>query len=453
MRFPHFATDNVKILKILTGISLSVMALGTLFTSYVEQIYSETISFKVRDGWCNLKTQGFGAHCFGDFYSPLSNGDFYSPALDTANPNPWNNDLHAAYTPLSFTYFRVINSSLFLDLGSRVPLALNLLLTIASLLAPGIYIWRNQNKFEGISGKWVMLVSLTSAPSLMLIDRGNNTFLLYPAVFFFFLGIQRHSIRLSSYSLIIMGMWKPQTLILSLGVLIFFGLRPLITTILRFGILFSISFFLYPEGLLNNVKWWIRNSMGYQNYAPNPSPGNYSFAGFVGYLDGFKNLAFGEFDNFVDASSPLSPNFVSKFCLFYAIIVVFLFVMTRKSISKFQFILFSSIFMLTIPGTSFGYYLVLMLVPVLLLPKSEIVQALQNKTNGVLWISYLLFLVATVPSWPITWGNLPIQTGEAFSTIGVQWTITHFISSGIVILSLFELSRLAIRRDVQVKDD
>jgi len=442
LKIPNYIYDNVRVIKILTGLSLAVMSFGTFFSAYLRQGYTETLSFRVEDGWCDTRTQGFGIHCFGDFYAPIS---------IASESNPWDNNLNLAYTPVSFSYFRLLNSSLFLNIGSHVPLLINFLLTLAALLIPGFYIWRNQKQFPGISGKWVALISVTAAPSLMMIDRGSSSFLLFPAVFFFFLGIQRDSVRLSTYTLIIMAMWKPQTLILAVGLLIVFGLRPFLVTCLKFGILFSASFLLYPTGLLGNVSSWLQNSKDYQNYAPNPSPGNYSFVGFVGYLDGIKNLILYKFESFAEASRPLSPNFVTIFCTVYALIVVLLFIAARNSISKFQFTLHSSIFMLTIPGTTFGYYLALMLIPILLTPGSQIAEAVRSKANRLLWCLYILFLVITVPAWPINWGNLPFEIGDAFRLLGVQWTIVHFLSALLVIVSLTQLSLLAVTRQTTLR--
>jgi hypothetical protein len=435
LKFFQTASDNSKIIRILVGLALAVMSFGTFFSAYLQQIYSETISFKVRDGWCDYGTQGFGYHCFGDFYAPMSiaSGD-----------NPWASNLHLAYTPLSFSYFRVLDTTFFLNVSTHLPLVLNLMFTLGALLTPGIYIWRNQKMFTSISGKWVALISLTAAPSLIMLDRGSSSFLLYPTVFFFFLGIQKENYRLSSYSVIIMALWKPQSLILSLGILIFFGLRPFILTGIKFVLIFALSFLLYPSGLFKNAIAWFQNSRDYQNYAPNPSPGNYSFVGFIGYLDGFKNLLVKDSSNFIEASTPLSPKFVTLFCSIYALIVILLFVITKNSISKFQFILHSSIFMLTIPGTTFAYYLALMLLPVLLFSKPQIAEALKSRSNRLLWGLYLIFLFFTVPAWPINWGNLPLETGEAFAVLGAHWTLVHMLTSLLVIVSLSQLSLLVI---------
>ncbi len=439
MKFPKSGSDTPRIIRSLTGLSLAVMAFGTLFSTYLQQDYTETISWPVEDGWCEYGTQGFGIHCFGDFYAPAS---------VAADSNPWGNEqLRLAYTPLSLAYFRLLNSSIFLNLGSQVPLILNFLLTIIAFLTPGLYIWMNQSKFPGISGKWIGLISLTAAPSLMMIDRGNNSFLLYPTIFFFFLGLQRQNIKLASYSLVIMGIWKPQTLILSLGILIFLGLRPFLVTGIKFVVLFALSFLLYPVGILGNLTDWFQNSRGYQNYAPNPSPGNYSFVGFIGYINGFKNLAVERFGSFQDAFIPLTPNFVTLFCTFYALTIATLFTIARHSITKLQFMLHSSVFLVTTPGTTFGYYLALMLIPLLLITPNQLNNALQSLENKILWMLYLLLLVVAVPAWPLNWFNLRLDVGDAFTKLGVQWTIVHMLIGLLVLVSLSQLLILAAGRN------
>jgi hypothetical protein len=100
--------------------------------------------------------------------------------------------------------------------------------------------------------------------------------------------------------------------------------------------------------------------------------------------------------------------------------------------------------MLTIPGTTFAYYLALMLLPVLLFSKPQIAEALKSRSNRLLWGLYLIFLFFTVPAWPINWGNLPLETGEAFAVLGAHWTLVHMLTSLLVIVSLSQLSLLVI---------
>jgi hypothetical protein len=428
--------DSHKVLKTLIGISLLVMSFGTLFSSYLQQNYSETISYYLRDGWCKAGSQGFGIHCFSDFYEPMT---------VASSPSPWSNDLNLAYTPLNFFYFKILGSGIVTDLGTHISLILNLGLTLIALSIPGVYILMRQNNFKAVSGKWVLLISLTSGPSLMMIDRGNSSFLLFPIVFFFYLGIQKQNQNMCAYSLIAMGLWKPQSLILAVGILIFFGIRPFLIVILKFCFVFIFSFLLYPSKILENFTNYLQNSRDYQNYVPSPTFGNYSFVNFLGFIRGILLWAIHGFSNIENVfRPPLNRDFVSLFCAIYATLVFVLFILARNRITKFQFVLQSSIFMLTIAGTTFGYYLTLMLIPLVLFSRNQLVNEIKVKGNRLSWRVYVLFLFLSVPAWPFTWANIPGEIGDSWSSLGFHWILVHAITSLLVLLSLLKLSTLAI---------
>ena len=440
----NFLNDNSRIIRILVGVSLAIMSVGTFLSAYLQQGYTETISFFVRDGWCNQESQGIGAHCFGDFYAPMT---------IASNSNPWSNDLNLAYTPISFLYFRLLNSEIINDIGTHLSIFINLLFTFLALSIPGLYIWKNQNNFQSVSGKWVLLICLTAAPSLIMIDRGSSSFLMFPAVFFFYLGIQTSKYSLASWSLILMGLWKPQSLILAVGILIFFGIKPFVIALAKFVLIFSASFFLYPIGFFRNILDYLENSSEYQNYLPIPTPGNYSLINFLGFLNGGINfVAHGFRDLRGSFRSPMDESVVSIFCAAYALLVISLFLITRRKISKFQFVIFSSAFMLTIPGTVYGYYLSLMLIPLIVLSKEQVTESLVHKENRITWKLYCILLFSSVPAWPVNWGNLPISIGDSWSTLGVHWSFVHVIVSVLVLVSMHQLLILSFNKMAQSRE-
>lgn len=428
-------TENARLMRILVGTSLVVMSFGTFLSAYLRQGYTETISFFVRDGWCNTGAQGIGEHCFGDFYAPMT---------VASDSNPWLNDLHLAYTPVSFFYFRLLNSGFVNEVSTHLSLMINLFLTLLALSIPGLFIWRHQQRFDSISGKWVLLLSWTAAPSLIMIDRGSSSFLLFPAVFFFYLGIQNTNYAMASWALIIMGLWKPQSLILIVGIYIFFGVKPLIKTSLKFLLIFSTSFLLYPNGLVKNVLTYIQNSRDYQNYVPIPTPGNYSLINFIGFIKGgISFVSGGLIDLEGSFRPPMDRDIVSTFCVLYALAVLILFTLSKRTITRFQFILYSSVFMLTIAGTTFGYYLSLMLIPLLIISRVQLYSELQARGNRIIWTLFCILLFSFVPAWPLNWGNLPINVGDSWSTLGVHWTLVHVIVSVLVFVSFYQLLLLS----------
>jgi hypothetical protein len=184
-----------------------------------------------------------------------------------------------------------------------------------------------------------------------------------------------------------MTLWKPQTAILTIGILIFFGSKNFIKSVCFVALSFLSSFLLYPTNLVLNLTDWLTNSAAYQNYVPIPTPGNYSFANFVGFLNGGINLLFFGAENFQDAfRPPLTENVVSVISIILTATFIVLIFLNKNNISLNHFTLISSIFLLTIPGTTFGYYLTLMLIPLFVLDRNLIARSV----NGA--ISNLKFL-------------------------------------------------------------
>ena len=423
--------NNTKLISFLTVLSLLILSWGTLFSSYMQQIYSETISWPVRDGWCTPGIEGLGVHCFGDLYAPIS---------VASQSNPWSDGLNLAYTPLNLFYYKVLGSSLFGSLGSHTSLLANFSFTVLAFCIPGAYIWRNQHKFEWVSGKWVLLISLTSAPTLVMIDRGNSSFLLFPLLFFFYRGIQSSNLKMTSFSLIAMCLWKPQSVILILGVLIFFGLRPFLISLFRIIFFFGFSFLLYPSNLLQNVYEWLQNSRDYQNYLSNPTPGNYSLVNLFGYIKGSLSLLLQDGSTIDNSFKPaISPNAVSVFSMIFAITIVILLFFAKHRITYPQFVLSTCVFLIALPGTTFSYYFVLMLIPILVVPGEAVKEELHYVSGKLLWITYLILLVLIVPAWPFNWHNTPLDIPSGFAILGINWTGAHFAISLAAMFSVTQL--------------
>jgi hypothetical protein len=281
----------------------------------------------------------------------------------------------------------------------------------------------------------------------MLIDRGSSSFLLFPLIFFFYTAIHDDNWKQATLTLLVMTLWKPQSFTLAIGILIFMGVKPFLKAALLTIFAFIFSFLLYPKNLMDNFFAWLNNSAEYQNYVPIPTPGNYSFVNFVGFLWGGAKFLTGSAADLGQAfRPPVAPLLVSLFCSVFAILAIGLLFQSRKKLSKFQFVLISSIYLLTIPGTSFGYYLALLLIPLFVMPHPENLAYDDNERDRLLWPPYLLLLVLMVPAWPLNWNNFPIDIGEGWQTLGIHWTFVHAVSSMLVLISTFRLIRLSFSR-------
>jgi hypothetical protein len=419
------------------------MSVGVLYSSYIGLTYSEIISAPVIDGWCEPRTQGIGKHCFGDFYAPIT---------ISSTSNPWNSPFPLdgiAYTPLSFTYFNVISADLVLGLGQKLPLYLNLVFTIFALGFPGMHIFLQKVK-NGFSGKWILAVLLTSTPSLIMIDRGSNNFILVPLLYMYFVKIRQGKFAQAFALLFAMSLWKPQMLLFGFLLISFFGIRKF-----SFGILLTISglllsFVLYPKSMLVNIIDWVENSRAYQTYAPSPSIGNYSFASFVGLLESTWRKLTNPGQSFTLFESPLSMNEVSLISLVFGILAFGILFLARKHLNANYQFLAITVFFLQLPGTTFGYYLVFLLLPLLFMIVDNEFVYVVGSLKALNYVVYGALLFAMVPAWPVNMKVLGIDPTGMFSASGITWVISHLLLSILSVLLILDILLTFLRSKVSL---
>lgn len=415
--------------------SLIAMSIGVLYTNYSGLIYSEIISFLVQDGWCDTKTQGIGMHCFGDFYAPIT--------ISSSN-NPWSDDLNLAYSPVSFSYFNVISSDYVSSFSPKLPLLLNLIFAIFALGFPSLHMFLQKTK-SCLSGKWVLPVMLTSTPSLMMIDRGSNNFLLIPLLYMYQIKIREGNLKHSVALLATMSLWKPQMLLFGLLLFTKFGLRRfLLASITSISLLF-LSFSLYPKNISLSILNWIENSREYQTYSPSPSIGNFSFASFIGLLDSIRNKIHDPSRPFSLAESSLSINEVSLISLMYGFVAFGTLLLVRNQISSnYQFLAVTTFF-LQLPGTTYGYYLVLLILPLLFMIRDNEFEHVTNQFQKWNYFLYGILLFVLIPAWPVSLRSIGIISDDISISLGLNWTFSHALLSVLSLLLIFDFTRKFLR--------
>jgi hypothetical protein len=135
----------------------------------------------------------------------------------------------------------------------------------------------------------------------------------------------------------------------------------------------------------------------------------------------------------------LSPNAVSAFSMMFAIMIVVLLFFAKRQITYPQFVLSTCVFLITLPGTTFSYYFVLMLIPILVVPSEAVKKELDYISGKLLWTTYLILLVLIVPAWPFNWNNTPLDIPSGFAILGINWTGVHFVISLAAIFSVAQL--------------
>lgn len=428
--------DVTFLLRHYSALSYVILSFGVLIHSYFQLAYSETISFILKDGLCDTVTQGIGVHCFGDFYGPIS---------VAANYNPWA-ESNLAYSPVNFFYFKVVSSDLLIALDTRMPLFLNFVLTIASLAIPSIHMMKSSNQSLRSLGKWGMIASLTSGPSLIILDRGNSSFLIFPLLYFFFIGLTERNFKLSIGMLIAMTLWRPQALFFGLGILSVFGLKAFMKAGVLSVVTLGVSFALYPKSFPTNLIVWFQNSREYQNYVPIPWPNNFTFVNFAGLLDGVFKFVVNPTIGIHGIFRPgLTPEFVSFFCLLFTLFVIILLVVCKNKVALSELVFILVVFFILLPGVTFGYYLILLLLPMFIFGRLRCIQTNRAIFNKSTWLMYILLLLLALPPWPISWKLVGVEAHPVWDNYGINWTFVHIQISVIGIYLISRLIKIIIR--------
>jgi len=425
----------------LAWLSLIVVSLGMLVSSYIDARYSETVSFFVQDGWCVPQSQGFGSHCFGDFYAPIT---------IASDINPWASNLNLAYSPVSFAYFNLISNNFFLGISLKFPLYLNIFLTLLAISLPGLQSIK-QNLGGFAEAKWILTAMLTATPSLALIDRGSNNFLLIPFLYFYVIAIRSQRMRNAFLILVLMSLWKPQMFIFAFLFLTTFGFKEAIkVSLVTFAAILA-SFVLYPNGVLTNISDWISNSRSYQTYSPIPGLGNYSFANFVGYIDSVFRLISddsGAIKNTLIGS--MNSSTVSLISILFGIFAFGSLYLARNKVSQNYQILATTIFFLLIPGTTFVYYLALLLVPLIFITRDGELRGNLPWLRTWAYLTYGLLLFTLVPAWPVSFRNIGSPLGQINEQLGVHLLLSHVLLCVLAVLIILDCALASLPKKVSI---
>jgi hypothetical protein len=416
--------------------------LGFFLSSYFQIKLTETLIFKVEDGWCDLETQGIGSHCFGDFSS------FMSSQFNA----PWTNS-NTAYPPFSIIFFLFFKFVYMLSNESNLALFGYLLLLLASLLLPVFYFVRS-----GMPKLHVTVLSvffLLLAPALMVIDRGNNIGFSVPLIFFAYIFAIQKKYSHFQFAILFLTLLKPQFALMGVFLLIMNQKRTFLIYLLNTTLGYSISFLLFgPQDFVKNIASWLLNLFDYQSYVDMPTvfPTNLSFSNLFSlflFVIGKGSDAFGEFSSRAIADSRV----FSVTSLAFLVIILCLIYRKRHSMNEIQILTSILIVIIMTPTVSFSYYLALLLPFIYLLffcllredpatpaRKDLVIEVLLPQFEGLLnsrfkrTIFYGFFVTSFV-NWPIPWRFLGVPESSLTSILSVVW----IFSSAFLLLFLGSL--------------
>jgi hypothetical protein len=382
---------------------LSATFVNTYVTSYTNTKLTDTISYHVNDGWCDPKIEGFGPHCFGDYYAPLQYAN---------SESPWNGFINN-YPPFSFILlkpFAYIHEAF----PGRASLALYFLLMVCCLVIPVIHLKLhyslNSLKLLAIFG-----VSIISGPAITVIDRGNVLAFAFPFIYLYFHEVKKMNYRRAIIYGTVFILIKPQLVVLSLVLIAMRKYRETILLYLSVGVGTLISFGFYPTFFLQNIRIWIRSTINYQS------------AGAVGVLEPVNvsvkssvDVVFNIFGSQLNQS--LLSVIVNILALYFIIRFVLKFSSRKFSHNVMIVILFPILFM----GTTYHYYLILLIIPlaVFMTESDEVVlTGYPRKVNYVFGIVFVTVFTPLALPWALT-GRF---TGRGWENISSTWLVAQMV--------------------------
>jgi hypothetical protein len=420
-----------KFLGVLTLFYVFATSFGILLNSYFSLTNTETLILRANDGWCNSPTEGIGIHCFGDFSAALK--------LNFATPWTFN---PVAYPPLSLAYFRPFAFLLAKYPNQNITLLFHLALMVGALLFPATHLYftnRVKSKFLALG---IGFLCLSSAPGLMALDRGNNQIFILPFLYLFYISIMAGKNSNAVVYGILMTMWRPQMALLGVIFLVIrdwksvwkWALGSVAGTLLAFGLFPWSDYFV-------NLKAWFANMFGYQTVQSLPAfaPTNWSFANFVAMLGSFfSSMAHGYIPS--PGTNYIFPGkYVGYLSIGFLIVCVVIQMRFGRKNSLLQNLIVASSLAILVPGVTFSYYLVILLVPVIFIAVSSDIAFSSRKIEGSReWtqlrkgvdslfetrlrrlLLYSTFISILIP-WPLPWRLIGIAINKPEGTIGVNW--------------------------------
>jgi len=171
-------------------------------TFYFGKSTSAILSFKVDDGWCPTPGSGFGAHCWGDYQTPL---------LGLGMPNQWEEG--SAYPPITtiiFKPFAFITNNL---QSNRFGLVCYLAAGMAAMLVTIFYAAKRVKSNRLL---FMVLFGVLATPIAIAFDRGNLVMFAVPVFFAFAVSVLEKNWNRTVFFVVLATVIKPQFALLVL---------------------------------------------------------------------------------------------------------------------------------------------------------------------------------------------------------------------------------------------
>jgi hypothetical protein len=404
-KIKRFNSSAEGIAKLILVALLSATFLNTFITSYSNIKVTESVSWHLNDGWCDPKVQGFGEHCFGDYYAPLkfANSEF-----------PWNGVI-SNYPPFAFV---ILKPLAYLNEHSqgRISLIVYLSLMLSSLLFPVLHVWR-KNLFRGVRLIAFFGVSLISGPVITVLDRGNTLAFTLPFVYLYFVEIKNQNYKRAIIFGIVFILIKPQLVILTLLLFALRKYREIMKMYSVISLVTLISFAFYPTNYFENIVRWLHSTISYQSISA------------IGVLQPVNLSIKSTVDvGFMFFGSQINQTFITL--IVYSLAVYF----AIRFFVKFAFRTYShnvmivTLFPILFMGTTYHYYLILILVPLSLFLIEKDTDAGSRYELQLHLVYGLVFLTTLIPV-VLPWSLIGRFDGRGWENVSSSWLVAQIALS------------------------
>lgn len=178
--------------------------IAVIILGYQGKFWTETISFRINDSWCNTGREGVGLHCFGDYGLAYYRG--YKEVV---------------YSPDNFAAANTPVTALFFELLRLFPYNISLVFYLAlSTLCLAYPIFKATAPF-GRERQLILTSSfgLLSAGAISALDRGNHVALLVPLVYWYIMALAGKKWTQAWKILALVGVLKFWGLIFAVGLI------------------------------------------------------------------------------------------------------------------------------------------------------------------------------------------------------------------------------------------
>jgi hypothetical protein len=418
-----FSLKNSQASEKFVSVYLSFLAIAIFVQQFLPGYlgYSTIVanSFQTNDGWCEPQSEGIGVHCFGDFYYPLT---------FIGRENPWEGVINP-YPPTSLILYQPFDWLAGITMP-RIALSVFLISLIISLVFPILHLRFVSKEITNKNFAFLLLVTLTCAPALMSIDRGNIQLFLIPPLYMFLRGcLLSNEKQVMVYGLICVFI-KPQFVVLAFVIYSLVGLKKTIKWMLINVLIYILTFLIYLRSFPNNILDWINQTLSFQDYAGRGvlMPVNVSISSDIDIILNVLNL---------EVSQMTVKYFVYLLLIGFTILLVRN-LKRRSLIHNFTLVLF---YPLLFTGTVFHYYLTILYVPFLFyvsfLSQSDHAGSLKvfkrlesdfpSLSKPFQSKAFLLFALLTFIPWGIPWSAIfPSLAGRGWDLIGINWVFSQY---------------------------